>query len=85
MLTASEVDKGNKSLDAFKTTALIINELQHVTVSFQQSRASLLSKLPPEILQKGMTQSSLFKNQEMQELTGQKWDWEFTFLLPHVY
>lgn len=65
--------------------SLIINELQHVTVSFQQSRASLLSKLPPEILKKGMTQSSLFKNQEMQELTGQKWDWEFMFLLPHVY
>lgn len=61
MLTASEVDKGNKSLDAFKTTVLIINELQHVTVSFQQSRASLLSKPPPEILKKGLTQSSLFK------------------------
>lgn len=61
----------------FSEYSLIINELQHVTVSFQQSRASLLSKLPPEILKKGMTQSSLFKNQEMQELTGQKWDWEF--------
>lgn len=85
MLTASEVDKGNKSLDAFKTTALIIDELQHVTVSFQQSRASLPSMLPPEILKKDMTQSSLFKNQEMQELTGQKWDWEFMCLLPHVY
>lgn len=85
MVTTSEMDKGNKSLDAFKTTALIVNELQHVTVSFQQSRASLLSKLPPEILKKGMTQSSLFKNQEMQELTGQKQDWEFIFLLPRVY
>lgn len=65
MPTASEVDKGRKNLDAVKTTALIIDELQHVTISFQQSRASLPSMLPPEILKKGMTQSSLFKNQEI--------------------
>lgn len=66
--TALEVDKGKKNLDAVETIALIIDKLQHVTISFQQSRASLPSMLPPEILKKGMTQSSLFKNQEMQEL-----------------
>lgn len=65
MPTASEVDKGKKNLDVVKTIALIIDELQHVTISSQQSRAFLPSMLPPEILKKGMTQSSLFKNQEM--------------------
>lgn len=68
MLTASEVDKGKKNLDAVKAIALIIDKLQHVAVSFQQNRASLPSMLPPEILKKGRTQSSLFKNQEIQEL-----------------
>lgn len=49
--TASEVDKGKKNLDAVETIALIIDKLQHVTISFQQSRASLPSMLPPEILE----------------------------------
>lgn len=60
-----EVDKGKKILDAVKSIALSIDKLQHVTIRFQQSRASLPSMLPPEILKKGMTQSSLFKIREM--------------------
>ena len=32
MLTASEVDEGKNNLDAVKTTDLIIDELQHVTM-----------------------------------------------------
>lgn len=77
MLTASEVDKGKKNLDTVKAIAPIIDELQHVAVSFQQSRASLPSMLPPEILKEGRTQSSLFKTRKCKSFTGQKQDWEF--------
>lgn len=66
LLTASEVDKGKKNTDALKTIALIIDELQHVAISFQHSTASLPSMLPPEMLKEGRTQSSLFKHWEMQ-------------------
>jgi len=76
---------GKKNLDAVKTIAPIIDKLQHVTVRFQQSRAYLPSMLPPEILKKCMTQSSLFKNQEMQELCWSETGLGIYVSPPHVY
>lgn len=52
LLTASEIHKGKKNTDALKTIALIIDELQHVAISFQHSTASLPSVLPPEMLRR---------------------------------
>lgn len=85
LLTASEVDKGKKNTDAPKTIALIIDELQHVAISFQHSTASLTSMLPPEMLKEGRTQSSLFKHWEMQRALQVRNGNGNLCPLPHVF